>query len=99
MTAATAALLILILLGIFVLWLIFSAKSSVKVNKTVSGPEKDREAKKVQELIERLEKENPEMVSKIRSQFIAERKLESVRDSGQDEISSVVKHWMSDENR
>ena len=95
MTAAIAALLILILLGIFVLWLIFSAKSSVKINKTASGSEKDEEAKKVQELIKRLEKENPEMVSKIRSQFIADRKLESVKDSGQDEIGSVVKHWMS----
>ncbi|WP_421070678.1 hypothetical protein [Pelotomaculum propionicicum] len=91
-----AALVILILLGVLVLWLLFSSKSSVKVNKTVSGADKDREAQKVQELIKRLEKENPELVSKIRSRFIADKKLESVKESGQDEISNVVKHWMSE---
>lgn len=96
MTASAAVLLILILLGIFVLWVIFFAKSNKKVSETVSSNEKDKEAKKVQDLIKRLEKENPEMVSKIRSQFMADKKMESVKEADQEEISSVVKHWMSD---
>lgn len=96
MTAAIAALVIFIMLGVLVLWLILFSKSSVKGNNKASGSDKDKEAKKLKELIKRLEKENPEMVSEIRSRFIAEKKLESVKESDQDEISNVVKHWMSD---
>lgn len=96
MTAAVAALIILIMLGVLVLWLMLFSNNSVKVNKTVSGADQDRGVKKVKELIRRLEKENPEMVSEIRSRFIAEKKLESVKKSDQDEIGNVVKHWISD---
>lgn len=96
MTAAVASLIILIILGVLVLWLMLFSNNSVKVNKTVSGADQDREAKKVMELIRRLEKENPEMVSEIRGRFIAEKKLESVKGTDQDEIGKVVKHWISD---
>jgi len=96
LTAAVAALIILIMLGVLVLWLMLFSNNSVKVNKTVSGADQDRGVKKVKELIRRLEKENPEMVSEIRSRFIAEKKLESVKKSDQDEIGNVVKHWISD---
>jgi hypothetical protein len=76
--------------------MIFFSNSGVKIKNKMSRTEKDKETEKVQELIKRLEKENPEMVSKIRSQFNADRKLKSVKESGQDEIGSVVKHWISD---
>jgi flagellar biosynthesis/type III secretory pathway M-ring protein FliF/YscJ len=98
LTAYAAALLILILLGVFVLWVIFFAQSNKKVSEAVNSNGKDQEAKKVQDLIKRLEKENPEMVSKIRSQFMADKKMESVKETDQEEISSVVKHWMSDKS-
>ena len=98
MNASAVALSILILLGLFVLWVIFFAQNNKKGKETVSSNEQDREAKKVLELIKRLEKENPEMVSKIRNQLKADKKMESVKETDQEEISSVVKQWMSDKN-
>jgi flagellar biosynthesis/type III secretory pathway M-ring protein FliF/YscJ len=96
--AAAAVLLILVLLGIFILWVIFFAQGNKKASKTANSNDKDKEAKKVLDLIKRLEKENPEMVSKIRSQLIADKKMESVKETDQEEISGVVKHWMSDKS-
>lgn len=60
---------------------------------------KDREVKKARDLIERIEKENPQMVEKIRSQFVAERRIESVKESSEEDISGVVKLWLSENEK
>lgn len=90
---------ILALGGLLVLWMVFFEKSDQrKINKKNDrGTERDVEIKKVQSLIEKMEKENPELVKKIRSQFVADAQLKSAQNSDPEDVSRVIKYWLVDE--
>lgn len=90
---------VLTLMGLFVLWMMFF-KENDKNNtgkKSDKSTKRDTEIKKVESLIKKMEKENPELVNKIRSQFMADARLKSAKGSDPEDVGLVVKYWLSDE--
>lgn len=80
--------LILALAGCWFLWVLFFG------NKGDRDTGRDGKIEKVQSLIHQMEKENPELVRKIRSQMVIDAKLKSAKDTEPEDIGRVVKHWL-----
>lgn len=86
-------------IGFLFLWMVFLKNDEKNINKKREREEKtNKEIKKVQSLIEKVEKENPEMVEKIRSHFAGDVNLKKARSSDPEDIGGVVKHWLSDKD-
>jgi len=85
--------------GLLVLFVFFLKAGNEGKKRNTDVSRKAREVKKAGDLIERIEKENPEMVEKIRSQFIADKKIESVKESAEEDISDVLKLWLSENEK
>ncbi len=85
--------------GFFILFAIFF-KTGGKGGKNSSGvSKKDRDVEKVRDMIERIERENPAMVAKIRSQLTADKKVKMVSEAEDEDIGGVVKHWLSENKK
>lgn len=88
---------ILSITGFLFLWMIFFKNDKKNVSqKRKKEAITDKDIKKVQSLIKKVEKENPEMVEKIRKHFAADEQLKKARNSDPEDIGGVVKHWLSD---
>jgi len=86
---------VLILAGLYYLINLFFIQDGSETKK-----EKDNESsiEKVQSMIQEVEKKNPEQVAKIRNQFMAETQIKSARESEPEDVSGVIKHWISDKD-
>lgn len=88
---------VFIVIGLFVLWLLFFRDDQLKRNeKDGKTLYKDNNIRKIQSLIGKVERENPEFVKSIREQLSAEAKLKKTRESDPGDIGDVVKHWIND---
>lgn len=86
------AAFVLALAGIGLLWMMFFAK------KSENGESRVGKVAKVQSLISQVEKENPELVEKIRSQLAANAMLKEAKNSEPGDVGNVVKQWLSNES-
>lgn len=95
--AAILIPVVFIVIGLFILWLLFfrddKHKRNEKDGKTLYN---DNNIKKIQTLIGKVEKENPEFVKSIREHLSVEAKLKITRESDPGDIGDVVKHWVND---
>ncbi len=82
--------------GLFILFVIFFKAGG---KRSSDCAKKDRDVERVRAMIERIEKENPILVAKIRSQLTADRKIEMVSAAEDEDIEAVVKHWLSENEK
>lgn len=84
---------VLILAGLYYLIKLFFMQDSSVAKKEKGNKDGIQE---VQTLIQKMEKENPEQVAKIREQFMAEVQIKNAKESEPEDVGGVVKQWMSD---
>lgn len=97
---------IFILVGLLVLNVIFFKGSKKEENRNKPRSKNEENVNKVQSLIKKTEKENPELVNLIRSRVIAEAKekrvkdsIAKVKDSTSEDISLVLNYWLNNDNK
>lgn len=91
--------LIILVAGLFILFVIFFKTGGKGGKRSFDVSRKDRDVEKVRSMIERIEKENPALVAKIRSQLTADRKIKIVSEAEDQDIGGVVKHWLSEHEK
>ncbi|NLI12533.1 MAG: hypothetical protein GX425_07900 [Peptococcaceae bacterium] len=85
--------------GLFTLFIIFLKTGGKGGKKQFGVSSKDKDVAKVRDMIEKIEKENPDLVAKIRSQLAAEKKVEVISKAEDEDIGGAVKHWLSENEK
>ncbi|MFA4885184.1 MAG: hypothetical protein WC601_05340 [Desulfotomaculaceae bacterium] len=85
--------------GLFILFAIFFKTGGKGGKRSSDVSRKDRDVEKVRDMIERIEKENPAMVARIRSQLTADKKIKMVSEAEDEDIGGVVRHWLSENEK